>query len=342
MQKASETKHMRSATTKGLLISLSLAISSGAVLADEVNPARATWDTFWFGGAIARIGLQELGYDVADAKTLNNQARFTALASGDIDFETDTVMPNAAAQLAPFGDDIVLLGPVMNPGSVQGYLIDRTTSEAKGITHVEQLRDSAVAAIFDSDGDGLANLVGCNPGWSCEGTVIHQMEAYNLSPTVEHVQGEYNVLVGDVVARHKAGEPVLLYAWFPNTATLALRPGEELVWLQVEETKLPNMDVDASIPDLPGCAGNSNPCNTGWLKTEYYFAANSNWAAANPVAAKFLSSMRIDLEARVAQNSAMNAGEDSERDMLRHAKDWIAANHDEFAAWIAAAKAVGQ
>ncbi|OLT68771.1 hypothetical protein BI334_30540 [Moorena producens 3L] len=32
----------------------------------------------------------------------------------------------------------------------------------------EQLKNPKIAKLFDSDGDGKANLTGCNPGWGME------------------------------------------------------------------------------------------------------------------------------------------------------------------------------
>ncbi|MCY4470720.1 MAG: glycine betaine/L-proline ABC transporter substrate-binding protein ProX [Thiotrichales bacterium] len=304
-----------------------------------VTPARASWDTFWFGGTVLQVALEKLGYTVEDPKTLNNPARYPALAAGDIDYETDTVMPNATAFVEKVSEQVVLLGPVMNPGSIQGYLVDRKTADANGITSVDDLKKPEVVKLFDSDNDGKAELTGCNPGWNCEGIINHHIGVYGLGDTVEHIQGEYNVLVGDAVARYKAGESVLLYAWYPNTATVQMLPDQDLVWLQVSHTDLPSGKKDTSLPGIQGCAGGADPCNTGWSATEYYVAANREWLADNPAAAKLFEMARIGLEDRVVQNIAMKNGEDSEKDLRRHAEEWIDRNQAEFDGWIAAARA---
>lgn len=83
----------------------------------------------------------------------------------------------------------------------------------------------------------------------------------------------------------------------------------------------------------------ADPCNTGWSATEYYIAANKAWLADNPAAAKLFEMAKIGLEDRVVQNIAMKNGEDSEKDLRRHAEEWIGRNQAEFDAWIAAAKA---
>ncbi|WP_432288488.1 glycine betaine ABC transporter substrate-binding protein [Aminobacter sp. BA135] len=39
------------------------------------------------------------------------------------------------------------------------------------------------------DGNGKADLYGCEPGWGCERVIEHQLDAYGLRDTVEEKQG---------------------------------------------------------------------------------------------------------------------------------------------------------
>ncbi len=325
---------------------IGLAAFAGAASAAEmpgqgktIKAARATWDTFWFGGRILQIGLERLGYEVDGPATLNNPARYSALGQGDIDFETDTVLPNAKDFIEKISDKVELLGPIMDPGSIQGYLIDRASSEKHAITSVEDLKKPEVIKLFDRDEDGKADLIGCNPGWNCETVINHHIAAYDLGDSIEHIQGEYNVLVGDTAARYKAGEPVLLYAWYPNTATVQMLPDKDLVWLQVTHTDLPTGEEDTTLQDVAGCAGGSSSCNTGWSATQYFIAANKTWLADNPAARKLFELVTMEIDARVTQNIAMKNGEDSEEDLERHALDWIKGNQAQFDEWLDQARA---
>lgn len=101
-------------------------------------------------------------------------------------------------------------------GAAQGYLIDKKTATQYGITNLGQLKDPEVAALFDGDGDGKADLIGCNPGWGCEGAINHHLDAFGLTPTVAHKQGNYAALIADTLARYQAGKPVLYYTWTPT------------------------------------------------------------------------------------------------------------------------------
>ena len=332
-----------------LMLALPVAVAageSGPGAGKTVQPTRANWDSFWFGAHVLQIGLEKLGYDVKKQKTLTTPPRYAALASGDVDYSSDVVWPNGKSFIDKVKADIELLGPIMKPGSIQGYLVDRKTAEAHKITSVEDLKRPEIIKLLDADGDGKADLTGCNPGWACEKIINHHMKAYNLEPTVKHLQGEYNVLVGDAVARYKAGKPVLLYAWYPNVATIQMLPGmsKDLVWLNVPKTDLPKgmEKVKTEIAGIDGCAGNADPCNTGWSATTYFIGVNKAWMAKNPAARKFFEVVKMKLGDRVKQNLAMKNGEDSEADIRRHAEEWIAANKQKFEGWLAEARAAAK
>jgi glycine betaine/proline transport system substrate-binding protein len=62
-------------------------------------------------------------------------------------------------------------------------LIDKT-AEQYHIKSIDQLKDPKIAKLFDTNGDGKADLTGCTPGWGCEAVINHQIDAYGLSKTV--------------------------------------------------------------------------------------------------------------------------------------------------------------
>lgn len=322
-----------------LIGSAGLAAEPGA--GKTAHPVRPNWDTFWFGQYILDIGLERLGYEVEAPKTLSGPPMFASLAQGDSHYAADTISPNHDAMYDQVGDAVIKIGPLMEPGSLQGYLIDRKTSEEHGITHVEDLLKPEVAALFDSDDDGKAEMIGPSVGWGAETVALHQFEAIGLDETVDMVQGEYSALAADAAGRLSDGEPVLIYAWYPNATTLKLRPGRELVWLQMRTLDLPGEQETLYKPiagDV-GCAGGADPCDIGWLPTVYYIAVNREWGEANPAVLKLFHSIRMDLSARIEQNAKMAEGETREDDIRRHAEAWIEAHQAEFDSWLEEARA---
>jgi glycine betaine/proline transport system substrate-binding protein len=124
--------------------------------------ARADWDTSWFEAEIFRQLLQRLGYQVAEAKTMNDTQFFDAVSHNEVNFWPSGWFPNTDQLLAKVKDQVQAVGYVVKAGALQGYLIDRKTSERYGIKNLQSLQKPEIARLFDIDGDGKADLVGCN------------------------------------------------------------------------------------------------------------------------------------------------------------------------------------
>ena len=173
-------------------------------------------------------------------------------------------------------DSVEVVGTQVDDGALQGYFVDAVTAEAYSITNLGDFADPAVAALFDRDGDGLADLVGCEVGWSCAATIDHHLSAYGLTQTVEHVQGDYSPLISETLARHRAGQPVLYYTWTPNWTVGVMVPGSDAVWLEVPFPSLPADQASAlertAIAGIDGCA--NDPCQTGWPPNDIRVVAN--------------------------------------------------------------------
>lgn len=298
-----------------------------------VRPLRVTWDSFWFSSYIAKAGLETLGYKVAEPRVMTPAALFQALAQGDADYTMDVVMPGATAIHAAVKDRVSLLGPIVKPGSITGYLIDKRTADKHNIKSITDMRKPEVAALFSEGNDKRARLIGPGAGFGDEKRAVADIDRLGLKDTVNIVIGEYNVLVADAVARFKAGKSVFMYAWFPNVATVELLPGRDLVFLEE-----PGADPNFAFSGIQGCSTGANTCNTGWLPTTYYVGASNAWMEKNPAAAKFLAALRLTTQDRVEQNMLMAKGEKRERDLARHAENWIKTNQASYDAALAAAR----
>lgn len=302
---------------------------------ERVNPARPNWDSFWFGQAIVDQGMERLGYDVAEPATLGLAAVFTSMARSDLHYMADTILPNHASLYEQTEGQVRPIGPIMDPGTVQGYMVDRKTAEEYNIRYLEDLKDPEIAALFDQSGDGRADMVGPSVDWvGSAGVVEHQMRELGLEDSVRVVQGEYTALSADARGRYADGEPIFIYTWYPNPTTMQLLPGEDLVWLELKNVTLPEDQMEQYQPlqDVDGCR--SNPCDVGWLPTVYYIAVNEEWADENPAAVAFFEQIEMHLEDRAEQNIRMHQGENRESDIKRHASEWIERNQDRFDVWI--------
>jgi glycine betaine/proline transport system substrate-binding protein len=214
------------------------------------------------------------------------------------------------------------------PGALQGYLVDAESYQA-GITNLGDLTEPAIAKRFDSDDDGKADLAGCVPGWGCERVIEHQLTEYKLRDTVTHNQGAYNAIIADTIARLESGNSVVYYTWTPYWVSGVLVPGENVEWLEVPYSSLPDNRTDNTEFDGK---------NLGFAVNSLRVVANNKFLEANPAAAKLFEVATLDINDVSAQNKRMRDGEDSIEDIERHADEWIKANQSTYDSWIKAAQ----
>ena len=313
---------------------------SGAAFADdmkpgegvEVQPLKSSIAEETFQTVLVMKALEELGYDVKDIQEIEYAAGHVAIGNGDATFLADHWNPlHADFYKAAGGDEKIYREGVYSPGALQGYLIDKKTADEHNITNISQLSDPEIAKIFDNNGDGKADLAGCNPGWGCEGVIEHHLDAYDLRDTVAHNQGSYSAIIADTITRYKAGEPILYYTWTPYWVSGVLVPGKDVTWLQVPFSSLPgeNKDADTALPD---------GSNYGFQVNNQQIIANKAWAEENPAAAKLFAIMELSANDISAQNLRMRDGEKSTEDINRHADAWIKANQAKFDGWLEEAR----
>jgi len=293
-----------------------------------VQPLKSSIAEETFQTLLVMKALERLGYDVKPIKEVEYATAHVAIANGDGTFLADHWDPlhvdfyekaGGAAKIYREG--------VYSPGALQGYLIDKKTADKYKITHIDQLKDPKLATVFDTNGDGTADLAGCNPGWGCEKVIEHQLDAFGLRKTVTHNQGSYSAIIADTITRFKQGKPVLYYTWTPYWVSGVMVPGKDVIWLQVPFSSLPGerKDVDTTLP---------NGQNYGFQANNQRIIANLKFAQENPAAAKLFSIMKISANDISAQNLRMRDGEKSMADIERHTDAWIKGHQETFDGWI--------
>ena len=293
-----------------------------------VQPLKSSIAEETFQTLIVMKALEKLGYDVKAIKEIEYAAGHVAIANGDGTFMADHWDPLHIDFYEEAGGDAKIYRQgIYSPGALQGYLIDKATAAKHNITNIGQLKDSSLAKVFDANGDGKADLAGCNPGWGCEKVIEHHLDAYELRGTVAHNQGSYSAVIADTITRFKQGDPILYYTWTPYWVSGVLVPGKDVVWLEVPFSSLPGArtDVDTSLP---------NGKNYGFQANTQRIIANREFVEANPAAGKLFAIMELSNNDISAQNLRMRDGEKSAADIERHADAWIAANQSTFDGWV--------
>ena len=298
-----------------------------------VKPVKSSIAEETFQTLLVGRALQTLGYEVQPISEVEYATAHVALANGDATYLASHWDPLHADFYKNAGGDARLSRTgAFSPGAAQGYLIDKKTADAHKITNLAQLQKPEIAKLFDADGDGKADLTGCNPGWGCEAVIEHQLGAYKLRDTVRHVQGSYSALIADTITRYKQGQPILYYTWTPYWVSGVLRPGQDVVWLQVPFSSLPGEQakLDTQLP---------NGQNYGFVINTQRIVANRAFVEKNPAAGKLFEVMKLSVGDINAQNLRMRDGENKPADIQRHVDAWIKANQKTFDGWIAEAKA---
>ncbi len=310
---------------------------SGAAWAEDlpgkgvtVRPVVGLIAEEYFQSRVIFSALEDLGYTVAEPLEADIHDAHLALGSGEADFYPIHWGNLQAAFFEEAGGDAMLerSGPLVD-GMLQGYLVDKASYDA-GVTNLGDLADPAIAARFDADGDGKADLAGCATGWGCERVIEHHLTEYGLRDTVTHNQGAYNAIMEDTIARQQNGDPVIYYTWTPYWVSGVLVPGENVEWLSVPYTSLSDgVEADTEY----------NGKNLGFAIDSQFILATDFFLASNPVVAKLFEVARIDVNDISAQNSLMAFGGNSSEDIDMHVQAWIYGNQETYDSWLEAARA---
>ncbi|NGO55350.1 glycine betaine/L-proline ABC transporter substrate-binding protein ProX [Allomesorhizobium camelthorni] len=278
-----------------------------------------------FQHEVVRLGLEALGYEVKPALEADYPALHLAIGQGQADYTATHWVPlHQGFYDAAGGDQTLERVGVLIAGAGQGYFIDKATAEKNSITKLDQFASPEIAKLFDSDGDGKANLTGCNPGWGCEREIEHQIDAYKLRDTVSHNQGSYFALIADTITRYQAGQPIFYYTWSPQWVGSVLRPGRDVIQLDVPFSAA----TDGSDTAL---ADGSNP---GFKVNDIDILANKQFLAKNPAAKKFFELVKIPLDDVNAVILRQHEGEEKPEQITHQAHDWVAKNQAQFDSWV--------
>ncbi len=306
-----------------------------------VKPARATWNTGFFQEALVRRGLTELGYDVKKPKDLANPLFYKSVALGDVDYWTNGWFPNHDSQLPKnFYDVAGKYGYVVKSGGLQGYLVSKRDVEKYNIKSLDDFKREEVRKAFDKNGDGKADLTACPPGWGCENVIAHHMKVYDLDDYINPVKASYEAGMAAALASYKDGEPIFFYTWAPNWTIFKLKPGEDVMWINVPKI-IPKESQKSAVDRMTvsGIEGAvTDPVKLGFVVSDIQIVANKKFVEANPAAKKFFEEFTLPLNDINEQNTRMNGGEKSQKDIERHVDEWIAKNKASWDGWIEAAK----
>ena len=365
---------MRKRTTLWLALLSVFALFAGACSGGDsedttITMARADWQSGYFQAYVYKQMLEELGYEVSEPSEteLGPSLAYLAMAEGDVDFWVNSWYPGHDSWLEPelpdntkVGDHLTKVGTVFQGGGLQGLLITKSVADEYGITHLDQLNDDPeIRALFDSDGDGVAEFYGCQESWTCD-DMMQSMIAFNGWENLEQTIAGYDAMFAEVVTKVNAGEPAVIYTWTPTAYITKLRPGDNVYWLAMEEVlddsnplgleggekfdqrywtnTTDPVELDIPVEQCPARA-NADFCQIGWVPADIQVTANTGWLEANPAAEELLSVAKLPVVDVSLYNVEIDGGMDTEAEIAQLAGKWITDNRDVVDSWLAAARA---
>jgi glycine betaine/proline transport system substrate-binding protein len=324
---------------------------------ETITPGRAHWSAGYFQAALYAALIDELGYDVddpADHEYPPSEA-YAAMAEGAIDFWPNGWYPQhevwhdeVLAGGDRVGDRLVVIGNELDDAGLQGFVITKSVADEHGISSLAQLNgDPDLAALFDLDDDGLADIFGCPEDWTCV-RVIDEMITHNRWANVAQTSDGFPGMFQASLDRVRAGEPAIQYVWSPSGYLSQLVPGENVLWLSMggeeyvlDGTSASGLDYAQYGPVPLGESCTEEMCWPGWLVEDIRVTANRAFNETHPDVAALFEVVQLEPGDIFAQNARYDAGENSEADVQRHAAEWIDEHRALVDRWLDAARAAG-
>lgn len=82
----------------------------------------------------------------------------------------------------------------------------------------------------------------------------------------------------------------------------------------------------------------TDPLKAGFVVSDIQVVANKKFLEKNPAAKRFFEVFNLPLIDINEQNTKMNEGENRQRDVERHAQEWIEKNRSTWDEWLAEAR----
>ena len=209
-----------------------------------------------------------------------------------------------------FYDKADKYGYVVKAGGLQGYLVSKKEVDKFNIKSLDDFKRPEVMKAFDKNGDGKADLTACPPGWGCENVIAHHMGVYGLDDYINPVKASYEAGMAAALGAYKSGEPIFFYTWAPNWTIFKLKPGKDVMWINVPEI-IPKDSQKSAVERMTvsGVEGAvSDPIKLGFVVSDIRIVANKKFIAKNPAAKKFFEVVTLPLIDINEQNTRMNEG----------------------------------
>ena len=202
----------------------------------------------------------------------------------------------------------------------------------------ELLDNPDAVAHFDSDGDGVVEILGCNDDWGCHVVIDDTIEENEWGDRITQVSSDHSELFAQAQNSFDQQGPVLVYVWTPSAFVGKLVPGRDVQWLGIEEQ---SSLAGQRVPSDVGNACTADPCYTGFAPSDIVISANDQWLADNPAGRVLFEGFVLNPVDVAVAAVAVDAGQDSPENIEAAAAQWIEANRAQVDPLLDQARAAG-
>ena len=259
-----------------------------------------------FQTLIIEEALKKLGYDVQPYEIKTYKESLRAIAEGTATYSSSFWYPIHKKMLSEVSNkkQFTYKKPFIT-GAAQGYLIDKKTADKYDIASLNDFKKADIAELFDTNNDKKADFTGCQKDWGCASVVEHQLDAYNLRDSVQHNQGIYTDSVSSLLKRFDNGKSIFYYTWTPYWLSSVLKPGKDVVWLEVPFSAHPS-GIDTTL---------ANGKNYGFKVNNIHIISLKSFTLDNPAAGKLFETASLSIAEVSAQNKLIYEGENTDEDI---------------------------
>ena len=191
----------------------------------------------------------------------------------------------------------------------EDWFIPKWVSEQYGIASANDLNDTEIAKLFDTDGDGLGDILGCDVAWECAKIIDDMIAGYGLEGMYEQKYGTEAMMNAAIEGLLKKDEPVLFYLYTPHPFFIRFPIGESVVRLDDPKSYW------------------------GDISTVHIFG-NKDWIEKNPEAAELLRQVKMTSAGIAWSMAKMEAKGDDLEALEAIAREWIAEHKAEVDSWL--------
>ncbi|MEM8741922.1 MAG: glycine betaine ABC transporter substrate-binding protein [Pseudomonadota bacterium] len=308
------------------LLTSAAMVAATPTLAAEIVIGVPNWPSVAATANILKVAIEEnLGLEV-ELQNGTNPIVFEAMDKGSMHAHPEVWLPNQQNLHDTYVKEKGTV--VQNPNGVaafQGMCVDKATADAHDIRSITDLTDPDIAALFDTDDDGVGEVWIGAPGWASTNVEKVRAKSYGYDQTVTLTEFDETLAYANLDNAIKAGEPWVGFCYTPHYVFVLhdLQVLEEPAYNAAEWNVIQPTDDPAWLEKSSAAMA----WDTAYLHLHYAAEIDDSY----PEVASLFKNMDLTTDEVSAMTYALVI---DKKDPVAYAKEWVAENEDRVLGWM--------